>query len=994
MKRIVGLVVAGLLVAAAPFTIRLAAVDLRDVLADYTLTSWTRKDGLTGPVWAIAQDDDGFLWLGHDEGLVRFDGVRFLNWAAMSGAVGGTWPSAPVRSLHVSRDGAIWVGFGGSGGIARVDKKHARVFSDVSIGPITAIVEDRARTMWAAGNNGLYHLDNDRWQRIGPDRGLPATPVTNAYVDTSGTLWIGAAAGLFWRPDPTEQKFQQIETAGDPLRALSLSEDSTGRIWTSDPLIGFRTLGDRTPPQLKSLGGEAGRGYRLLHDRNGNLWVGTIGQGLWRVRHSPAALQPAIERTTVLSGLSSDAVRSVFEDRDGNFWAGTTEGVDRLVPHRVTPWTGLGLVSTVDVTPDDRILVGTAEGLLRFMRTAGSWQPDSSKIFTGSVRAVRAGTRGRVWVLSAGGFFRIEDGRPVRAPLPPRTPAIDAIAADPSGGMFAVAHDGTILRDDGVKVVTVTHVNDLDNVRITSIFADRAGRLWVAYSGARIGLLHDTNQFTSYGAPEGLGSGPHYALFEDQERHVWIAGSDGLSRFADGRFSSIGRTNGLPPGGIFGITEDEQRNLWLGTSAGILRLPRTEFDAAVANAQYQIHYRLYDTSDGLAGFPAALGDRNAIRAGDGSLWFVTSRGLSVVQPRALQAGRPTPPIWVDAVSADDRMITAGALASLPPGTKKLQIDYTAPDVTSPLKMRFRYRLDGFDADWIDAGSRRQALYTDLPPRRYRFRAAVGGDEGRWSEQETVWDFAMAPRFYQTWWFYVLATFAIAATILAAWELRLRQLRRQFSLVLGERVRVSRELHDTLLQSLVGVALEFEAIAKSLDSAPAAAKERVINLRERVEEYIREARRSIWSLRSPALETRDLIEALRESGERATAGQPVRFEFGLRGTPRRYAGNLEHQLLRIGQEAVLNAVRHARAQTVKMTLEYRTDRLALRVADDGVGFARDVSAEGTTDHYGITTMKERAQQVGGDITITSRPDAGTVIEAVVPAVDDGEESRSA
>jgi signal transduction histidine kinase len=230
---------------------------------------------------------------------------------------------------------------------------------------------------------------------------------------------------------------------------------------------------------------------------------------------------------------------------------------------------------------------------------------------------------------------------------------------------------------------------------------------------------------------------------------------------------------------------------------------------------------------------------------------------------------------------------------------------------------------------------------------------------------------------------LLSAAAVAAVIWGAWQWQLRQLRRQFALVLGERVRVSRELHDTLLQSLVGVALEFESIAKSLDASPAAAKERVIKMRERVEEYIREARRSIWSLRSPALETGDLVDALREIGERAAADQPVSFEFNLSGTPRRYAANLEHQLLRIGQEAVLNAVRHARAQTVRMTLQYTNDGVALRVADDGTGFAAHAAAEGTTDHYGITTMKERAQQVGGRVTITSRPDAGTVIEAVVP-----------
>jgi len=975
-----------LLVAAA--AIPASAVDLRDVLADYTLTSWSRKDGLAGPVWAFAQDADGFLWLGNDDGLVRFDGVRFVAWNEL---VPNTLPHAPVRALRVASDNALWVGFGGDGGgVARVNGKTARVFRspetpDAPTGAVTALAEDRRHAIWAAGANGLFRFAAGRWQKLNAADGLPDAPINNVYADSTGRLWVGTAVGLFWRHEDTEQRFEQLEASTDPLRGLSLSEDASGRMWSSDPVVGFRPVGNRAAPQTAV---ESGRGYRVIHDRDGNLWVATIGQGLWRVRGRATADRPTVERTTVLSGLSSDAVRSVFEDRDGNIWAGTTEGVDRLVPHRVTPWSGLGIVSTIAVTPDDHILVGTPEGILRFTRTPAGWQREPTRIPVVGIRAIRAAAHGRVWVLAASGWFRIVGSQLMAVPLPPKTAPIDAIATDSTGGMFAIAHDGTIYRDDGASVEMAARLSELDNVRITSAFADSKGRFWVAFSGSRVGVLRET--FTSFGAQEGLGPGPHYAFYEDQSGSIWVSGTDGLSRYSNGQFAFIGRPSGLPPGGIFALAEDADHNLWLATGAGLLRVPPGEFDAAVSNPQYQLHYRTYDTSDGLAGFPAALGDSQAVRAGDGTLWFVTSRGMSMVEPRLLAAPRPAPRVSVERVEADDRPIGNPSSAVLPAGTSRLLIDYTAPDLTSSLKLRFRYRLDGFDADWIDAGTRRQARYTTLPPRRYRFRVAVSGDEGRWAEREAALDFAIAPRFYQTPWFYAVVLVAGSLLVYGAWQWRLRQLRQQFALVLGERVRLSREMHDTLLQSLVGVALEFELIAKSLDSSPAAARERVVKMRERVEEYIREARRSIWTLRSPALETRDLVEALRESGARAAAGQPIRFEFDLEGTPRRFSGNVEHQLLRIGQEAMLNAVRHARAQQVKMTLAYTGSAVALRVADDGAGFDADAGSEGTSDHYGITTMKERAQQVGGHLTITSRPNAGTVIEAVVPAAAWAEE----
>jgi signal transduction histidine kinase len=275
------------------------------------------------------------------------------------------------------------------------------------------------------------------------------------------------------------------------------------------------------------------------------------------------------------------------------------------------------------------------------------------------------------------------------------------------------------------------------------------------------------------------------------------------------------------------------------------------------------------------------------------------------------------------------------------------------------------------------------LYTNLPPRDYTFRVAVSQDDGRWSEAEATWAFTLRPRFYQTWWFGGVVGLTLAGLTWAAWQIRVRQLRRQFALVLGERVRLSRELHDTLLQSLVGVALEFDAVSKSLEASPATARERVIKIREQVEEYIREARRSIWSLRSPALETGDLIDALRDAAARAKAGHDIAFTFEQQGDQRRLSSQIEHQLLRIGQEALLNAVRHSGATAISLRLQYDPDTVSLVISDNGHGFDVARSGEGTTDHYGLMTMHERAEQAGGRLTLTSAPGRGTTVEAVVP-----------
>lgn len=955
------------------------AVDLRNVLTDYTFTSWSRKDGLAGPVWAIAQDANGFLWLGTDSALVRFDGAHFTTWEGIGGQ---PLPHLPIRALHVSPTGTLWLGFGGSGGIARIDNRTVSTFpvpETESPGIVTSFLEDRDGTMWASGSTGLYRLNRTKWDRVGAEDGLPVDAPVNALIDHAGALWVSTFDGLYRRDQAGSGRFTRLEPSVDPQRSMAFSEDPDGRVWATDSLVGFRALGNG--PDLR--GAEAGRGYRALHDRDGNLWVATIGQGLWRAKSTGDVRAPLlVERTTVLSGLSSDAVRAIFEDRDGNIWAGTTEGVDRLVPHRVVPWTNLGLVNTIDATADGRVWAGTADALIPFARQTGGWRPDDARLPIRGAIAIRGTATDGLWVATPSALYRVVGTRvtAVQVPRLPRALSIEVLTTDQHGNAWIVTSAGDILRTEGLALKVIDQVPELRAVRTNAALVDRNDRLWVSYASTKIGLVNGQGQFHTFD-DAGLGAGPHHDLYEDGSGSIWISGADGLSRFHDNTFALAGPASGLPQGGVYSITQDGRGDLWLATPSGILRLSPTEFERAVTTPSYVMRFRTYDTSDGLAGYPTAtLGDRNAVKASDGTLWFVTSRGITVADPRRLAPQRPMPFVAIDEALADDARIDG---ADLPPGTAKVEILFTAPELTSPLKTRFRYRLEGFDPDWIEAGARRSALYTNLSPREYTFRVAVSQDDGRWSETEATWSFTLRPRFYQTWWFPVLVVATAAALVWGAWQVRVRQLRRQFALVLGERVRLSRELHDTLLQSLVGVALEFDAVSKSLDSSPQTARARVIRIREQVEEYIREARRSIWSLRSPALETGDLIDALQDSAARATSGHDVQFAFELTGERRRLAAQVEHQLLRIGQEAMLNAVRHSGANRITMRLEFETASVRLRIADDGCGFDTARGPEGTTDHYGLTTMAERAKEAGGRLTIASTPGSGTIVEAVVP-----------
>jgi signal transduction histidine kinase len=320
---------------------------------------------------------------------------------------------------------------------------------------------------------------------------------------------------------------------------------------------------------------------------------------------------------------------------------------------------------------------------------------------------------------------------------------------------------------------------------------------------------------------------------------------------------------------------------------------------------------------------------------------------------------------------------------MPARSARLEIRYRALSLTDAERIQFRHMLEGFDANWVNAGSAREVTYSNLRPGKYRFRVAAGKGDGVWSDPPAAWDFSLQPAFYQARWFYATSALGALLVLFVAWHLRQRQIQRQFALVIEERARVAREIHDTLLQSLVGLTLQLDTVSSQWESAPAVVKQQLIRMRRQVARYIRETRQSIWDLRSPLLETRDLATALREAGENLTAGSDVRFELRLTGEPARLAPKVDDQLLRIGQEAISNAVRHAQATVVRMELEFDRAAVRLRVADDGRGFDRASAECEPEQHLGLRSMEERAFRIGAQFRIVSRPGAGTTIEATVP-----------
>jgi signal transduction histidine kinase/ligand-binding sensor domain-containing protein len=957
------------------------AADLPGVVRDYTITSWGQRDGFPlGSTWAIAQDDDGYLWIGTDAGLFRFDGVRFLPW---------TPPEADpplrgsVRSLLAAHDGSLWIGFGEAGRAVRVQRGQTRIYGEAEGLPgvaVTALVQDADHAVWASSSRGLFVLRGEHFERIGPEVGLPDGPAYGIRVDRGGRLAVGTGAGVF-RHNATSARFEQLagEQEGVPR---SLTDDAEGRLFVTDSILGFRQAGEELARPADPM--RRGRGYTLFHDSHNNMWVGTLGQGLWRVRPGGAGGAFVIERTTELTGLSSDGVISLMEDRDGNLWVGTSEGLNRLVPRRILRITDLGLVTGVESAPEGQVWVGTIDELIRFSASDPD-KPLERVALSGSRLRTMHADGGALWAVTDRGVVGLRGRENVLRPIAGTEPLrqVAALASDAAGNLW-LYDEGRglfILRNGTLTPFPVPEQRQGD--RIALIHGDDAGRVWLCFASGELGEIA-SGTLRMHDAGSGFEPSLVHAVHEDGDGVLWFARNDGLTRYADGRFVTLTREKGFPLRNLTGLVEDQRHNFWIGSNLGIARVSRAEVEKAFAGEGKPIPYTLFDRSDGIASLPRAVYSlgRPATRASDDRMWFVTGAGVTIIDPKALEAVRPAAPVRVERVIADDVIYEAAPGLRLPARSSRVQIDYTVVNLTSPLRTNFRYRLEGFDTDWIAAGTGRQAYYTNLPPRDYRFVVVARNSEGM-PLSETAWAFSIAPTFYQTRWFAAAIIALVGLAGWGAWRLRLRQVRREFSLLLHERTRLSREIHDTLLQSLVGVALQFDALAGELPAAAGRTRDQLVRMRRQVEEHIREARHSIWNLRSPTLRGRDLATALRSFAEQATSSSKMTVAVDVAGAPVRRIPRVEAELLRIGQEAITNAVRHSGGSRIDVRLQYDPDNVVLSIADDGGGFDLARTEREPNGHYGLVTMRERAAEVGGTLSIESRAPVGTRISVIVP-----------
>jgi signal transduction histidine kinase len=604
-------------------------------------------------------------------------------------------------------------------------------------------------------------------------------------------------------------------------------------------------------------------------------------------------------------------------------------------------------------------------------------------------------SRGRIWLSTLAGTGYLENSGFISVPVPA---IADAMVEDASGNLWlSYQYEGLFrlsLHNNDVQQIPWSAFGSKDPADPLALDPSRNG-LWLGFFRDGVALFRDGKVRASYTAANGLGAGRVTDLRFDNEGALWISTQGGLSRLKNGHISTLTSRNGLPCDAVQWTLEDDLQSVWLNTPCGMVRIGRSELEAWAATPGKVLRTAVFDSSDG-ARSVAELGGYTprAARSTDGKLWFANLEGLGMIDPDHLPLNRIPPPVHVEQITADGRMYdaTLNEHPRLPPLVRTLEIDYTALSLVAPEKIRFRYKLEGHDRDWQDVGNRRQAFYSDLAPRNYRFRVAASNNSGVWNEAGAYLDFSVAPAYYQTTWFRSLVVAALLAFLGAIYQLRLRQVTRQFNVRMEERVnertRIARDLHDTMLQSFQGVLLKFHAVTYMLPDRPEArsALEGVI---EQARNAITEGREALEGLRSSTIVTNDLAEALGTLGEGLVAdhggNNSPDFRLQVEGESRDLRPIVRDEVYRIMVEALRNAFRHSHAKRIEMEIRYDQRQLRLRVRDDGKGIDRKVLNEGgRAGHYGLRGMHERAGTVGGKLTVWSEMDSGTEVELSVPA----------
>ena len=946
----------------------LSALDPNRQIEQYRLTRWNAGDSFPGGgVNAIAQTNDGYLWIGAENGLVRFDGSRF---SLFDHANTPSLPTGHILGLLVDSEGVLWV---------RMESPYllryrGGVFEQAyplewDRPGVSAMARDRKGRVLVAEVESLARYSGREYTRTVVSSKVGGLAISIAET-ADGTIFTGMrdiglvslhGGGRSQVRGLPDQKVNVL-LAGEG-RDLWIGTDAGLTRWN-----GIAVTQNGIPSQLAR-----SQILALARDRDSNLWVSTP-RGIARV-------DPKGGMSPVTLGIGAGTIHAIFEDREGNLWLGGTHGLVQLRDSQFFTYPGVD-GGSVYVDDAGRAWTGPISGGLVSIHGTEKLAITEAGLNTDAVYSITGGS-GQLWVGRRRGgltWFGEESGRvrtqtyTVAEGLAPG--GVYAVHRMRNGSVWAGTLQGGVSRIQNGRITTFTPEDGLSGDAITTILDTRDGVVWF---GTTAGLqAYRGSTWKVYGGPDGLPPGRVNSLALDEEGVLWIGAAAGLFYWSGKQAEFVRYAPEIVQSEVLGVAADTAGHLWAASDRRVFRLsPRLTAPIAV---------REFGASDGLPSTQLIQRDHAISRDRSGRIWFALRGGLCVVDPERA-VGLPPATVTIESAQVDGVALADGAAARYPADRRRIAFNFIGVSLSVPARVRYRYRLDGYDSDWSPPTELREADYTNLAPGPYRFRLIASNGEGLWNGAEASMPFTVDPLLWQTLWFRLAAALLVIALLFGAYRYRLSRIRAamnsRFEERLDERTLIAQELHDTLLQGFLSASMQLQVAA---DLLPNESKSRTLVTRvlQLMQQVIEEGRITVRGLRAGRSSAVSLETALSQIKDEVASDDRVKFQVTVEGVRRELHPMLQDEVYSIGREALINAFRHARARHIEVELNYANDGFRLFVRDDGGGIEPNVLREGRDDHWGLVGMRERADRIGARLHVFSRPSAGTEIEVDVPA----------
>jgi len=949
----------------------------------YTERKWQMQDGLPEQiVQAFAQTADHYLWIGTTGGLLRFDGDSFVVYDRENTP---SFRDNNIFCLAVAADNSLWIGSEG-GGLIRYRDGAFHAFSDadgLTNAFVRSIDQDSKRRIWIGTDDGLFRLTGERFERIDGTKNVPAVAVHAIYEDRGGHLWVGGSKLLRLEGSSATEYRLQGEASQNRVKSIVETEDRT--VWVGTVSGLQRMLPDELSKHdrgqsFQRVARFSGTVRFLRETSDGRLWIGTIGRGLHVFGHNQFSEISAPTR------LPSNTVLNLYEDVEKNIWVGTQAGMLRLseTPVRTValPDASDSDAETVYQDVDGDVWIAAAN-LFRFHNDKAT--PYQFAALGGvRVRNVFRDAAGTLWIGTDGRGVYHQIGKQFIHYTTRQGLVNNFVRA------FLQSRDGSvwIATDEGVSRWTkgrFTNYQMKDGLcyfSTRSILEDRNGDIWIG-TDRGVSRLHN-DKFEIDDAVRALHEEKVWAIHEDPEGGLWFGTrTGGLYRWRSAKLTHYTVAQGLASNSIYELVEDHNGKLLVSGPDGISVMNRRDLDMVENDSTHRVPVTLYGISEGLETIQMCGGEKPAgVLTAQGEVWFPSSKG-----PVRVSTDQPPPsnpaPVVIDRVLVDGLQARAGSHLSLRPASAKLELHYGVVLLRSQERINFRYILDGFDKKWSEASSGRIAYYTNLPPGRYHFRVAAYEMNDPTRITETSLEIVQEPHFYRTLWFLGLCLLLSAGAVFGTYKFRLGQLRARFQAVLGERNRLAREMHDTLIQGCVGVSALLEAQSSIGHSGGENGHDLLEYARTQIRSTIDEARQAVWNLRENSGAVANLAPQLEGIAQQVSHEFGIPVEFRAEGKPFGLDQSTVHDVLMVVREALYNAVRHGQPRRVQVDVGYERQRCLVKISDDGSGFDFAPPSAAATGHYGLLGMRERMERIGGTFLVKSRIGTGTDLVIGVP-----------